>query len=166
MTVTPTRSLLPLFEPSRTLDDGSATTYAEWFAVLADPTRVRLLHAVSTAPAGSIKVGDLATQLGISQSTCSHHVRKLADVGFVAVDKIGTASIVSVNPACCTGLPHAADVVMGTLATLPCCPEDLPADVSTRPLADDDLAVVVRSTPRAWPRATPRSRPWCPRRAS
>ena len=142
MTVTPTRSLLPLLEPRRTLDDGSATTYAEWFAVLADPTRVRLLHAVSTAPTGSIKVGDLATELGISQSTCSHHVRKLADVGFVAVDKIGTASIVSVNPACCTGLPHAADVVMGTLATLPCCPEDLPADVSTRPLDDDDLAVV------------------------
>ena len=83
---------------------------------------------------GSIKVGDLATLLGISQSTCSHHVRKLADVGFVAVDKVGTASIVSVNPACCTGLPHAADVVMGTLATMPCCPEDLPADVSTRAL--------------------------------
>ena len=116
MTVTQTRSLLPLLEPTRALDDGSAATYAEWFAVLADPTRVRLLHAVSTAPAGSIKVGDLATPLGISQSTCSHHVRKLADVGFVAVDKVGTASIVSVNPACCTGLPHAADVVMGTLA--------------------------------------------------
>ena len=142
MTVTPTRPLLPLLEPTRALDDGSATTYAEWFAVLADPTRVRLLHAVSTAPSGSIKVGDLATLLGISQSTCSHHVRKLADVGFVAVDKVGTASIVSVNPACCTGLPHAADVVMGTLATMPCCPEDLPADVSTRPLAGDDLAVV------------------------
>ena len=28
-------------------------------------------------------VGELAEQLGISQSTCSHHVRKLADVGFV-----------------------------------------------------------------------------------
>ena len=142
MTVTATHSLLPLLEPTRALDEGAATTYAQWFAVLADPTRVRLLHAVSTASAGSIRVGDLATLLGISQSTCSHHVRKLADVGFVAVDKIGTASIVSVNPACCTGLPHAADVVMGTLATMPCCPEDLPADVSTRALADDDLATV------------------------
>ena len=66
--------------------------------------------------AGAMRVGDLAGALGISQSTCSHHVRKLADVGFVKVDKVGTASIVSVNPACCTGLPHAADVVMGTLA--------------------------------------------------
>ena len=90
--------------------------YSEWFAVLADPTRVRLLHTVSTSSTGAMRVGDLATALGISQSTCSHHVRKLADVGFVTVDKVGTASIVSVNPACCTGLPHAADVVMGTLS--------------------------------------------------
>ena len=120
----------------------SAATYAEWFATLSDATRVRLLHAVATAPRGSIKVGDLATVLGISQSTCSHHVRKLAEVGFVAVDKVGTSSIVSVNPACCTGLPHAADVVMGSLGAVPCCPEDLPADVTTRAMADDDLPIV------------------------
>jgi L-amino acid N-acyltransferase YncA/DNA-binding transcriptional ArsR family regulator len=124
------------------LDEGSATTYAEWFAVLSDPTRVRLLHTVSTARSGAIRVGDLAEALGISQSTCSHHVKKLAEVGFVAIDKVGTASVVSVNPACCTGLPHAADVVMGTLAAQPCCPEDLPADVSTRALTDGDLDVV------------------------
>jgi len=126
----------------RGLDSHSAATYAEWFATLSDPTRVRLLHAVSTAPSGSMRVGDLATELGISQSTCSHHVRRLAEVGFVAVDKVGTASVVSVNPACCTGLPHAADVVMGTLATPPCCPEDLPAGVSTRAMTDADLPVV------------------------
>jgi L-amino acid N-acyltransferase YncA/DNA-binding transcriptional ArsR family regulator len=124
------------------LDERSAETYAHWFAVLADPTRVRLLHTVSTSRSGAMRVGDLAEAIGISQSTCSHHVKKLAEVGFVAVDKVGTASVVSVNAACCTGLPHAADVVMGTLATVPCCPEDLPADVSTRAMTDDDLEVV------------------------
>ena len=124
------------------LDERSAETYADWFAVLADPTRVRLLHTVSTSRSGAMRVGDLAEALGISQSTCSHHVKKLAEVGFVAVDKVGTASVVSVNPACCTGLPHAADVVMGTLATAPCCPEDLPADVSTRAMTADDLETV------------------------
>ena len=127
---------------SPTLDERSAATYSEWFAVLADPTRVRLLHTVSTSSTGAMRVGDLATALGVSQSTCSHHVRKLADVGFVTVDKVGTASIVSVNPACCTGLPHAADVLMGTLSERPCCPEDLPADVTTRAMTDADLAVV------------------------
>jgi L-amino acid N-acyltransferase YncA/DNA-binding transcriptional ArsR family regulator len=124
------------------LDEKSAARYAEWFAVLADPTRVRLLYTVSTARSGAIRVGDLAEALGISQSTCSHHVKKLAEVGFVAVDKVGTASVVSVNPACCTGLPHAADVVMGTMAAQPCCPEDLPSDVATRAMTDDDLETV------------------------
>lgn len=123
------------------LGEESAARYSEWFATLSDPTRVRLLHAVSTTP-GGIRIGDLATLLGISQSTCSHHVRKLAEVGFVEVDKVGTASFVTVNPTCCTGLPHAADVVMGTLATPPCCPEDLPQDVTTRAMADRDLTVV------------------------
>lgn len=127
--------------PGTVLADDAATTYAEWFATLADPTRVRLLHAVSTAP-GGMRIGDLALLLGISQSTCSHHVRKLAEVGFVAVDKVGTSSVVTVNPACCTGLPHAADVVMGTLAEQPCCPEDLPVDVTTRAMTDADLPVV------------------------
>lgn len=124
------------------LDPTAAETYAEWFAVLADPTRVRVLHTVSTATSGSIRVGELAERLGISQATTSHHVRRLAEVGYVAVDKVGTASVVSVNPACCTGLPHAADVVMGTLAEPPCCPEDLPADVTTRAMTDADLPVV------------------------
>ncbi len=121
------------------LEPADAATYAEWFAVLADPTRVRVLHHVAASPSGSLRVGDLATALGISQATCSHHVRKLAEVGFVRVDKVGTASLVSVNAACCTGLPHAADVVMGTLASAPCCPADLPADVTTRAMTDDDL---------------------------
>ena len=129
----------PAVDRTVELDERSAETYAEWFAVLADPTRVRLLHTVSTSRSGAMRVGDLAEALGISQSTCSHHVKKLAEVGFVAVDKVGTASVVSVNPACCTGLPHAADVVMGTLAAQPCCPEDLPLDVSTRAMTDDDL---------------------------
>jgi L-amino acid N-acyltransferase YncA len=124
------------------IDEGTAHTYAEWFATLSDPTRVRLLHAVASSPTGSLRVGDLATALGISQSTCSHHVRRLADVGFLVVDKVGTASVVTVNPACCTGLPHAADVVMGTLAQLPCCPEDLPADVATRAMTEADLPTV------------------------
>jgi len=119
-----------------------AETFAGWFSTLSDPTRVRLLHAVSTAPAGHIRIGDLALELGIGQPTVTHHVQKLAEVGFLNVDRVGTSKHVSVNPACCTGLPHAADVVMGTLAARPCCPEDLPADVTTRAMTDDDLPVV------------------------
>ena len=120
-----------------------ATTYAEWFACLAEPTRVRLLHAVAVA-GRAVTVGELTEQLGISQSTCSHHVRKLAEVGFVLVRKEGTATLVSVNPTCCTGLPHAADAVMGVLAPRPCCPSDLPTDIAVRALRADDWSAVRR----------------------
>lgn len=125
------------------LGKDEAEGYAEWFAVLADATRVRLLHALSTSRSGAMRVGDLAAALGISQSTCSHHVELLRRVGFVVVDKVGTSSLVSVNAACCTGLPHAADVVMGTLSSAPCCPEDLPADVATRPVVEADMPAVL-----------------------
>jgi L-amino acid N-acyltransferase YncA/DNA-binding transcriptional ArsR family regulator len=114
-----------------------ATTYADWFACLAEPTRVRMLHAVATS-AGDLPVGKLADLLGISQATCSHHVRKLAETGFLLVRKQGTATLVSVNQACCTGLPHAADVVMGVLGPRPCCPSDVAAGVSVRALTPDD----------------------------
>jgi L-amino acid N-acyltransferase YncA/DNA-binding transcriptional ArsR family regulator len=144
------RRTLPVLQPLESQPSGTALSsaqasdYAEWFGVLADPTRVRLLHAVSSSPAGSMKVGELAKALGISQSTCSHHVELLRKVGFVVVDKVGTASLVSVNAACCTGLPHAADVVMGTLSAQPCCPTDLPADVAVRPVdTARDLAAVL-----------------------
>lgn len=126
-----------------TLSRADAESYAEWFALLADPTRVRLLHALSTSPSGALRIGDLARELGISQSTCSHHVDLLKKVGFVVVDKVGTSSMVSVNAACCTALPHAADVVMGTLSSPPCCPEDLPDDVLTRPVEDADMSRVL-----------------------
>ena len=135
-------TVLPPAQPVQ-LSPQEAATYAEWFACLADPTRVRLLHAAAVA-GRPVPVGELAEQVGISQSTCSHHVRKLADVGFVALRKEKTATLVTVNPACCTGLPHAADAVMGMLGPRPCCPEDLPADVTVRALEPADWPAVRR----------------------
>lgn len=146
MSASPSGSLLPrsaLPTPPVQLGAAEAATYAEWFACLAEPTRVRLLHAVAVA-GRAVPVGELAEQLGISQSTCSHHVRKLADVGFVLLRKERTATLVSVNANCCTGLPHAADAVMGMLAPRPCCPADLPADVTVRALEPGDWAAVRR----------------------
>jgi L-amino acid N-acyltransferase YncA/DNA-binding transcriptional ArsR family regulator len=128
---------------AQVLPTREASTYARWFACLADPTRVRLLHAVATSPSG-ITVGSLTEVLGISQSTCSHHVRKLAEVGFVHVTKSGTSTIVTVNEACCTGLPHAADAVMGVLAPAPSHPGEVPNDVTVRALRVRDWDAVRR----------------------
>jgi L-amino acid N-acyltransferase YncA/DNA-binding transcriptional ArsR family regulator len=123
------------------LDDTTAETFAHWFACLADPTRVKVLHAVAASPT-PVTVGALAVEVGISQPTCSHHVRKLADVGFILVRKEGTQTMITVNDACCVGLPHAAEVVMGALA--PKQAIQVPADVSVRAMHDDDWPAVRR----------------------
>ncbi len=128
--------------PDQLLADETAATYAEWFGAISDPTRLKLLHAVASSASGALTVGDLTERLGISQSTCSHHVRKLSEIGFLVVDRVGRTTMVSVNQSCCTGLPHAADVVMGTTVTAPCCPTDWPASVTTRAMTDDDLPAV------------------------
>ena len=135
-------TVLPAAAPDQ-LSPTDAATYAEWFGCLADPTRVRLLHAVAVA-GHAVPVGALAEQVGISQSTCSHHIRKLADVGFLLLRKEKTATLVTVNATCCTGLPHAADAVMGMLGPRPCCPDDLPADVTVRALTQADWPAVRR----------------------
>jgi L-amino acid N-acyltransferase YncA/DNA-binding transcriptional ArsR family regulator len=132
---------LPVTPP--VLPDAEAATYAEWFSCLAEPTRVKILHAVATANR-ELTIGGLTEIMGISQGTVSHHVRKLADVGFLHLRKRGTATVVTVNEACCTGLPHAADAVMGLLAPRPCCPEDVPDDVAVRPLGRGDWGAVRR----------------------
>ncbi|WP_050065125.1 metalloregulator ArsR/SmtB family transcription factor [Rhodococcus sp. RD6.2] len=135
------RNTRPAGADALAVDD--AATYAGWFACLSDPTRVRLLHQVAAHPAG-LTVGELAEALGVGQPTVSHHVRKLSDVGFVSVHKDGTRTVVVVNPSCCTGLPQAADVVMGVLTPRPCCPDDLPADVTVRELRGTDWDAVRR----------------------
>lgn len=125
------------------LDTAEAATYAGWFACLGEPMRVRLLHAVASARTET-SVGELAAELGISQANCSHHLRKLADVGFVHLRRQGTSTRVSINDACCVGLPSATDAVMGLLAARPCCPTDLPADVTVRAMRPGDFDAVRR----------------------
>ncbi len=130
-------------QPAAALSVPEAQTYATWFACLAEPMRVRLLHAVAVA-GRPVTVGELTEQLGISQSTCSHHVKTLTEVGFVTTRREGRTTLVAVNAACCAGLPHAADVVMGVTAPRPGRPDDLPDDVHVRALAGTDWDAVRR----------------------
>lgn len=135
---------VPVTDPrTAQLPVDDAATYASWFACLAEPVRVRLLHAVASA-ARPVAVGVLAELVGISQATCSHHLRRLAETGFVVLSREGTTTRVRVDAACCTGLPHAADAVMGLLAPRPCCPDDVPDDVTVREMTDRDHGAVLR----------------------
>ncbi len=94
------------------LDRTAAVAYASWFRCLSDATRLQLLHLLSIADA-PMSVGELVAESGVGQSTVSAHLRRLAELEFIFVERMGTASMVRVNPECLAAFPSAAEVVMG-----------------------------------------------------
>jgi DNA-binding transcriptional ArsR family regulator len=64
-----------------------AERLAAMFAVLADPTRAKMLHALSLTE--ELCVCDLALAVGSSQSATSHQLRLLRDSGIVSRHKAG-----------------------------------------------------------------------------
>lgn len=56
------------------IDGAAAARLAETFRVLGDPTRVRIIHALSL---GELCTCDLAAVLGMSESAVSHQLRML-----------------------------------------------------------------------------------------
>ena len=63
-----------------------ALVLAETFSLLGDPTRTRILHALSV---DELCVSDLAGLLGISASAASHQLRLLRDRRLVEVRREG-----------------------------------------------------------------------------
>jgi DNA-binding transcriptional ArsR family regulator len=59
------------------LDPKLVEQFADIFRALADPTRVRMLHALSHS---ELCVGDLAILLGMTDSAVSHQLRLLRDL--------------------------------------------------------------------------------------
>lgn len=112
---------------------------AHRFACLADPTRLRLLHAVAVT--GTATVGEPTELLGISQSTCSHHVRTLAEAGFVVAEREGTTTRISAAGGHAS-FPLAAEAALGLLAA----PggDRGPVDVTVRSLVGRDWPAVRR----------------------
>ena len=100
--------------PALPLSRDLATQWASWFAALGDPTRVLILHLLSTERR-PLSVGEITERRDVGQSTVSHHLAKLADVRFVLVEREGTSSWWRVNDACIGCFPSAADVVMGRI---------------------------------------------------
>ena len=68
------------------VDRESAVAVADLFRVLADPTRVSIIHALSVA---ELCNGDLAAVLGISESAVSHQMRELRLMKLVTAEKRG-----------------------------------------------------------------------------
>lgn len=65
---------------------------------LADPTRLRLLSHVAAQGCDAVCACDLTAEMGISQSTVSHHMKKLVDAGLLTREQRGKWAHYSVVP--------------------------------------------------------------------
>jgi DNA-binding transcriptional ArsR family regulator len=96
------------------IDRASAQTYARWFQALADPTRVLICNLLADTWR-PMTVGEIVQAVDIGQSTVSHHLKVLAEVGFVHATPRGTARLYQFNQRCLDAFPSAAELVMGRL---------------------------------------------------
>ena len=71
----------------RLLSSEDAFSLAERFALLSDPTRVRMIYAL--VDAGELCVCDLAATIGATESATSHQLRQLRLAGLVRARKQG-----------------------------------------------------------------------------
>ncbi|MFC7402545.1 ArsR/SmtB family transcription factor [Citricoccus sp. GCM10030269] len=96
------RPTLPAVECC-TLSEGpisvnDAQRAADRLKALADPMRLRLLSHVAAQGCESVCACDLTDELGISQPTVSHHLKKLVDAGLLVRDQRGKWAHYSVVP--------------------------------------------------------------------
>lgn len=97
---------------SPTLSEDQARQYAEWFKVLADPTRLRILNLLSRDEE-PLCVCDIVDHFDLGQPTISHHLKMLRDSCFVKTERRANFIYYSINRDCVTGLPKAARLIMG-----------------------------------------------------
>ena len=79
---------------------------AEGWDAFADPTRRQIVARLVERPQA---VGELASQLPVSRSAVSQHLRVLKDAGLVSERAVGTRRIYGVNPAALEALRDQLD---------------------------------------------------------
>ena len=83
---------------ARTLDRADAERIARNLRAMADTTRVQLLSVIGDSAHGRVPVGELATALGLTQPTVSHHLRIMVNEGLLEREKHGREAWYSVLP--------------------------------------------------------------------
>ncbi|MEY9994912.1 ArsR family transcriptional regulator [Streptomyces sp. V4I8] len=86
------------------LERSEAERYASWFKALADATRIQVV----TLPARSgepMTVRQNVEAVEVGQSTVSRHLKGLAEVGFVLVERKGASSWYRLNEECVHAFP-------------------------------------------------------------
>lgn len=84
--------------PTTTMTAEDAEQIARTLKALADPTRLRLLSLLAANAGGEACVCDLTDPVGLSQPTVSHHLKVLAEAGFVTREKRGVWAYYTLVP--------------------------------------------------------------------
>lgn len=71
------------------MSDEAALEVALRLKALADPARVRIMSLLFGSPVGEENSGTLAAEIGISESTVSHHLTQLRNAGLVESTRRG-----------------------------------------------------------------------------
>jgi ArsR family transcriptional regulator len=87
----PRQSAVPCCSPIATAcpSEPDAERLAAVFKALSDPVRLRLLSLIASHPAGEACVCDVS-DVGVSQPTVSHHLKKLREAGLLTAERRST----------------------------------------------------------------------------
>ena len=86
-----------------------AQSLADLLKAIADPTRVRLIAYLADAPGDTVCACHLPGELGISQPTLSHHLKKLVDAGILTREQRGRWAHYTVVPGSLRAVGHLLD---------------------------------------------------------
>ena len=96
------------------MNDDDALHIAVRLKALADPARVKIVSFLFSSPDGEEVSGQLATALGLTESTVSHHLTQLRRTGLILSERRGMnvfhrvrpealqALCAALDPSCCT----------------------------------------------------------------
>jgi DNA-binding transcriptional ArsR family regulator len=90
------RDPIETFVAPAELTPETALLVAQTFAALGDPTRARIVYALTRR---EHSVGELANAVGVSQSATSHHLRSLRDLRLVRYRRDGNRIYYTVDDA-------------------------------------------------------------------
>lgn len=71
------------------IDMAATSVLAGQLKALSDPTRLQLLELIASHPGHTACICDLTGPLNVTQPTVSHHMRLLAEAGFVTREQRG-----------------------------------------------------------------------------
>lgn len=94
------------------IDRTTARVWASWFDALGDGSRVLILNLLAEA-GRPMSVGEIVGALDVGQSTISHHLRRLEEVGFILCEREAATTRCAINERCLEMFPTAAEVVLG-----------------------------------------------------